>query len=86
MNCKRSLRALFSIVLLTTLAQVATARAHDGHHHDAMGTVKAVDATVLQIETQQGKLMRFALSDATTYQRGTASATHHASRSATARS
>ena len=77
MHRKNPLCRLVSIVSIATLALVATARAHEGHHHDAMGTVKAVDAMALQLETQEGKLMSFDLSGATTYKRGTAAATHH---------
>ncbi len=77
MNRKNPLCRLVAIVSIASLALVATARAHEGHHHDAMGTVKAVDAATLSLETQEGKLMSFDLSGATTYKRGTAAATHH---------
>jgi YHS domain-containing protein len=48
--------------------------AHEGHHHNAMGTVRAVDAAQLQLETKDSKLEIFVLTDATTYKRGDAAA------------
>ena len=54
---------------------LAPAFAHEGHHHTAMGTVKAVEAAKLDLETKDGKVETFALTDATTYQRADAAST-----------
>lgn len=42
--------AVFGLV-----AVVPRARAHEGHEHKAMGIVKAIDATHVEIETTDGK-------------------------------
>lgn len=67
-NLQWTLAALFA------LAVGAPAVAHEGHHHNAMGTVRAVAAAELQIETKENKLESFVLTDATTYKRGDAAA------------
>jgi len=77
MNEHRNLRFRFSILTLVALSFAATARAHEGHHHDAMGTVKAIDAAKLDLETKEGTLESFVLTEKTTYKRGDAAATHH---------
>ena len=77
MSRRRNFRWQLSILALATFAFAATARAHEGHYHDALGTVKAVDAAKLELETQEGKLESFVLTDKTTYQRGDDAATHH---------
>jgi len=77
MNRMRNVRRLLSIFAFAVFSLTATARAHEGHHHDAMGTVRAVDAVKLDLETQAGKLESFVLTDKTTYKRGDAAATHH---------
>ncbi len=46
--------------------------AHEGHHHQAMGTVKSVAETELVVETADGKAQAFVLSEATKYLRGKA--------------
>ena len=67
-------------ILYWTLAAVAAftmsgpSLAHEGHHHNAMGTVRAVDAVQLQLETKDSKLETFTLTDATTYKRGDSAA------------
>ncbi len=48
--------------------------AHEGHRHKAMGTVKAIAAAKLEIETTEGKLQTFVLSETTTFKRGEAAA------------
>lgn len=66
--------------LVPTLAMAAfatTANAHEGHHHDAMGTVKAIDAAKLDLETKDGALESFMLTEKTAYKRGNAAAAHH---------
>lgn len=71
------MRANRSILRWTLAAAVAFAvgaptLAHEGHHHNAMGTVRAVDAALLQLETKDSKLETFVLTDKTTYKRGDA--------------
>lgn len=51
------------------LLSAIPALAHEGHHHSAMGTVKALDTTRLDLETKDGKLETFVLTDATAYKR-----------------
>jgi hypothetical protein len=77
MNEHRNLRIRFSLLTLAALSFAATAKAHEGHQHDAMGTVKAVEAAELDLETTEGKLESFVLTAETTYERGDAAATHH---------
>ena len=55
-------------------AAVVPALAHEGHHHNAMGTIRAVQANQLDLETTEGKVEAFVLTDATSYKRGDAAA------------
>jgi len=64
----------WALAALLALAVGAPAVAHEGHHHNAMGTVRAIAATELQLETKESKLETFVLTDATTYKRGDAGA------------
>lgn len=64
----------WTLAALFALALGVPAVAHEGHHHNAMGTVRAVAAAELQIETKESKLETFVLTDATTYKRGDAAA------------
>ncbi len=64
----------WTLAALVALALGAPVVAHEGHHHNAMGTVRAVAAAELQIETKDNKLETFVLTDATTYKRGDAAA------------
>ena len=45
------------------------AAAHEGHHHNAMGTVRAISSAELQLETKDGKREAFVLTDATQFKR-----------------
>jgi multidrug efflux pump subunit AcrA (membrane-fusion protein) len=63
-----------SILLTLALAgagllTLAPAFAHEGHHHTAMGTVEAVEAAELDLETRDGKVETFVLTDTTAYRR-----------------
>lgn len=71
----RNLRWQLAILAVAAFSLAATARAHEGHHHDAMGTVKAVDAVKLDLESQEGKLESFVLTAETSYKRGDVAAT-----------
>ena len=55
-------------------AAVVPALAHEGHHHNAMGTIRAVQANQLDLETTEGKVEAFVLTDTTRYKRGDAAA------------
>lgn len=70
MNCKRNLRLQLALLACIGIGLAAPARAHEGHHHTAMGTVKAIDAAKLDLETTDGKLESFVLTAGTTYKRG----------------
>lgn len=59
-----------SIALLTALALAATSFAHEGHHHDAMGTIEAIDDSRLTLATAQDETETFLLTDETSYARG----------------
>jgi hypothetical protein len=77
MRPARSFRRHVSKLALAAFTLAATAQAHEGHQHDAMGTVKVVEAAKLDLETQEGKLLSFELTAETVYKRGGAAATHH---------
>lgn len=64
----------WTLAAFVVFAIGAPAVAHEGHHHNAMGTVRAVGSTELQLETKDGKLETFVLTEATTYKRGDAAA------------
>lgn len=68
-------------VLAWTLASIAIAgwlpvAAHEGHQHNALGTVRAITAAELRLETREGTLETFTLTTATTYRRGDSTASH----------
>lgn len=44
--------------------------AHEGHHHTALGTIRSIEATQLELETKEGKTLVFVLTDKTTYKHG----------------
>lgn len=53
---------------------VAPALAHEGHHHNAMGTIRAVQANQIDLETTESKIEVFVLTDTTSYKRGDSAA------------
>ncbi|MFN7943138.1 MAG: hypothetical protein U0X73_16215 [Thermoanaerobaculia bacterium] len=55
-------------------AAVVPALAHEGHHHNAMGTIRTVQANQLDLETTEGKVEVFVLTDTTSYKRGDSAA------------
>lgn len=60
-------------LLFAGLALVLSARpsvAHEGHHHTALGTIRSIAETQLEIETTEGKIKSFLLTDKTTYKHG----------------
>lgn len=59
-----------SIALLAALALAATSFAHEGHHHDAMGTIEAIDDSQLTLATAEDETEIFVLTDETSYARG----------------
>lgn len=72
-NDMNRLRSTLAAATLT-LALAPLAQAHEGHHHNAMGTVKAATADRLELETQAGKLETFTLTAETAFKRGDAAA------------
>ena len=73
MNLQTTLRrTLLAAGLL--LASAWPALAHEGHHHNAMGTIRAVQANQIDLETTEGKIEVFVLTDTTSYKRGDAAA------------
>lgn len=62
---------MFAAILVAPAALVA----HEGHHHQAMGTVKALHAEHLVLATTAGEEKTFVLSEATKIVRGEAAAT-----------
>lgn len=77
MNRKKRLYLQVAMIALLCMGLAAAAQAHEGHHHTTMGTVKAIDATKLDLETTEGKLESFVLTAETAYKRGDAAAVHH---------
>ena len=49
--------------------------AHEGHVHKVMGTVVAIEASRIEVDTQDAKKQSYALTKETVYRRGKASAT-----------
>jgi hypothetical protein len=49
--------------------------AHEGHVHKVMGTVAAVDATHIEVDTKDGKKESYPLTKDTNYLKGKAAAT-----------
>jgi hypothetical protein len=58
-----------SILCATLLAAVGLA-AHEGHTHEAMGTVGRVEKTRFELKDTEGKVLSFVLSDKTKVERG----------------
>jgi len=48
--------------------------AHEGHVHKVMGTVVAIEASRIEVDTQDAKKQSYALTKETVYRRGKASA------------
>lgn len=67
---RKSFLLAAGLLLLTT----RPARAHEGHHHNTMGTLQSVTATQIELKTKEGKVETYQLTDATTYKRGDAAA------------
>ncbi len=61
--------------LLAALAPAATSFAHEGHHHDAMGTIESLEASQLTLATAQDEVEIFVLTEATSYTRGASGVT-----------
>lgn len=63
------------LALAAALVAPAALVAHEGHHHQAMGTVKALHAEHLVLTTTAGEEKTFVLSEATKVLRGETAAT-----------
>ena len=56
--------------LLAMLALTASAVAHDGHRHQAMGTVEAIDAEQITLAMKGDESKTFTLTEETAFTRG----------------
>ena len=63
-------RVAVFLSLFVALAFVAQLLAHQGHEHKVMGTVAAVDATHVEIETKDRKKTSIVLNEKTKYLKG----------------
>ena len=61
---------ILATALLGTLATSGGMLAHEGHHHDAMGTVEAIDAEQMTLAVSEEETLTFVLTDETSYVRG----------------
>lgn len=66
-----------SLIIALAVALVAVvAAAHEGHHHTAMGVVKAVDEEHISLTTKDDTTETFELTDETTFTRGDVEVSH----------
>ena len=63
-------QTILAAALLGALATSGGVLAHEGHHHDAMGTVEAVDAEQMTLTVSEEETLTFVLTDETSYLRG----------------
>ena len=63
-------QTILAVALLGALVTSGGVLAHEGHHHDAMGTVEAVDAEQMTLTVSEEETLTFALTDETSYLRG----------------
>jgi len=56
--------------LLATVAISSSLLAHEGHHHDAMGTVEAIGAEQISLAVNEEETLTFVLTEATEFKRG----------------
>lgn len=63
-------QTILAAALLAALALSAGVLAHEGHHHDAMGTVDAIDVERIALAVSEGETLTFVLTDATEFKRG----------------
>ncbi|MEO8198473.1 MAG: hypothetical protein ABI689_17305 [Thermoanaerobaculia bacterium] len=65
-------RAAFGalIVLAFLIGSAAALSAHEGHGHEARGTIQSIAADKLELTSTDGKVVEFMLMDSTKYLRG----------------
>ena len=63
-------QTILAAALLGALATSGGVLAHEGHHHNAMGTVDAVDAEQMRLTVSEEETLTFVLTDETSYLRG----------------
>ena len=63
-------RTILAAALLAALAISTGVLAHEGHHHDAMGTVGAINAERIALVVSEEETLTFALAEATEFKRG----------------
>lgn len=61
---------MLTVALLGALATSGGVLAHEGHHHDALGTVEAIDSEHLTLTVSEEETLTFALTEETSYKRG----------------
>ena len=62
-------KTTLTVVLLAAFATGSGVLAHEGHRHDAMGTVEAIDAEQLALAVSEDETLTFALTEETSYVR-----------------
>jgi len=68
-------RMLVMALMMATVALPGRLVAHEGHAHKVMGTVTAIDASHVELDTTAGNRESFRLTAKTRYVRGTKAAT-----------
>ena len=63
-------QTILAAALLGALATSGGVLAHEGHHHDAMGTVEAIDAEQMTLTVSEEETLTFVLTEETSYVRG----------------
>ena len=63
-------RTTLAVALLASLAMGRGGLAHEGHQHDAMGTVEAIDAEQIALAVSEEETLTFVLTEKTTFLRG----------------
>ena len=63
-------RMTLATSLLTCLLLAPVSQAHEGHHHDAKGTITAIDAAQFTLTTLEGAEETLMLTEETSFSRG----------------
>ncbi len=63
-------KTTLAIALLTVLAMGGGVLAHQGHQHDAMGRVEAIDTEQIALAVSAEETLTFVLTEETSYLRG----------------
>jgi len=63
-------QTILAVALLATVAMTGGLLAHEGHHHDALGTVATIDGAQMTLAVSEEEVLIFVLTDETSYLRG----------------